>query len=74
MAKNDFGHKVRELLEKRGILFEIISVDVDPKIEREVNDYVMGIEEAHRRAASSKLKFRNPIEVSQVGTSHFLYT
>ena len=33
------------------------SVAVKTRYEREINDYVMSIEDAHKNAANSKLKF-----------------
>lgn len=48
-------------LKKAGIPFEIVTIKTDPKTEKEVRDYVMGIEEAHKRAAKSKLIFKTTV-------------
>ena len=45
------------MLKKAGIPFKIIEVKGNPKVEKEVHDYIMGIERAHKRAAKSKLRF-----------------
>lgn len=69
--KKEFSQKVLEELKRRGIPFKIVSIDIDPKIERQVNEYVKTIEEAHGRAGKSRLNFRELKEVPQVGTSHY---
>lgn len=51
------------MLEKSGIPFKIVKIKIDPKIEKDVHDYVMGIEEAHKRAANSKLVFKEQVPV-----------
>ena len=50
-------------LKKRGIPFKIVKIKTDPKIEKAVRDYVMKIEEAHKKAANSKLHFGASIPV-----------
>ncbi len=47
-----------DLLKKYGIPFKIVKIKFDPEIEKAVHDYVMEIEEAHRRASKSKLRFK----------------
>lgn len=37
--------------------YKIVKIDI--LYEKEVRDYVMGIEKAHKRAAHSKLKFQS---------------
>lgn len=51
-------------LEERGIPVTIVKVKLTPKqqrrqkqIKKDVREYVMKIEEAHKRAANSKLHF-----------------
>ncbi len=44
-------------LRKRGMSFGIVEIKIDPKIKRAVRKYVLGIEEAHKKAAKSKLRF-----------------
>jgi hypothetical protein len=41
---------------KRGIPFKMVTIEFNPKIEKEVFDYVMRIERAHKRAATGKSK------------------
>jgi len=50
-----------ETLEKAGITYKIIRIQLDPKIRKAVYDYVQNIEEAHRRAAKSKLRFKTAL-------------
>ncbi len=45
------------MFKKSGIPFQIVKIRIDPKIQKQVRDYVLNIEEAHRRAAKSKLCF-----------------
>ena len=52
-----------ELLRKSGLPFKVVKIKIDPEIEREVNKYVQSIEEAHRRAAKSKLRFKAAVLV-----------
>ena len=40
-----------------GLPFRIVRVEPNPEIEKAVNKYIKDIEEAHRRAAHSKLHF-----------------
>ncbi len=61
-----------ELLEKSGIPFKIVTIKMDPKIEKAVRDYVMKIEEAHKRAANSKLHFGVNSPIKQTGLLLFL--
>ena len=46
-----------EELKKAGIPFKIVKIEWDPELEKAVRDYVMKIEEAHKKAAESKLRF-----------------
>jgi len=57
MVKKDKSDII-ELLKKSGIPFKIVKIKFDPEIERQVKNYVMRIEEAHRRAAESRLRFK----------------
>jgi len=40
-----------------GLPFRIVRIEPSPEIEKAVNKYIKDIEEAHRRAAHSKLHF-----------------
>lgn len=46
---------------KAGIECMRIRIKINPQREKDVSDYVMGIEEAHRKAAKSKLIYKKPL-------------
>ncbi|KKQ26885.1 MAG: hypothetical protein US48_C0045G0002 [Candidatus Levybacteria bacterium GW2011_GWA2_37_36] len=48
-------------LEKAGIKCTSITIKFDPQIERDVNKFVMEIEDAHKKAAKSKIVFRSSL-------------
>lgn len=61
---NDFTRKMIEGLKAAGIPVTEIKVVLTPEqekrqrqIEKDVHDYIMKIEEAHKKAAKSKLRF-----------------
>lgn len=57
MTEETLGQKMAREMKKAGIPCKIIKIKFDPKIEKEVRDYLMKIEEAHKKAAKSKLIF-----------------
>lgn len=48
-------------LKEAGFKVTPVTIIFDPKVEKEVSDYVMRIEEAHKKAANSKLHFGSPL-------------
>lgn len=64
--KESFGKKLERELRRGGIPFKIAQIQINPRLEAVINEYVMGIEEAHKKAAKSKLFFR---QCSQGATS-----
>lgn len=47
--------------------FRIVKIRIDPKITKEVNEYVQRIEEAHKRASKSTLHFK--AQIRDIGLS-----
>lgn len=58
---------ILSLLKKSGTPFKIVTIKRDLKTEKEVCDYVMKIEEAHKKAANSKLRFGAHSPICQIG-------
>jgi hypothetical protein len=55
-----FGQYFLEYCKEHGIPYEIIHIEETERsrqIEKDVHDYVMEIEEAHKKAAHSKITF-----------------
>lgn len=48
---------IAEAIMESGMPFMVVKIEPNPKIEKAVSKYVEDIEEAHRRAAHSKLLF-----------------
>lgn len=59
--------KLEKELRKAGIPFRKVTIEIDPSITNAVHDYIMKIEEAHKRAAESKLRFGVSSPISQIG-------
>lgn len=49
---------IEDLLKKNGIPHKKVKIKMNPKLVKAVRDYIMEIEEAHRRAGKSKLFFK----------------
>lgn len=55
MDKTQLRKKLEELYPGQ---VKVIELELDPVIHKEVCDFIRRIEEAHKRAANSKLHFR----------------
>lgn len=59
--RTDSPAKIINAFKKAGIECTRIQLKFNPQWKKNVRDYVMGIEKAHRRAANSRLIFHSPL-------------